>query len=134
MRRMIPEIRMGDYFDLVADHFGLPRVPRLSRDEAQGAALGPAMSFMSESRRLLNQRIKKELRVRLHYPRVEDGMAAAANGHDRKEKRVLVARFCICGWWSAGSPACSTCRVFSSTWRWSSLGSIAERKRLLTDG
>jgi hypothetical protein len=32
---------------------------------------------MSESRRLLNQRIKKELHVRLRYARVEDGVAAA---------------------------------------------------------
>ena len=26
---------MGEYFDLVADRFGLPRVPRLSRHEAE---------------------------------------------------------------------------------------------------
>jgi nucleoside-diphosphate-sugar epimerase len=72
------EIRMGDYFDLVADHFGLPRAPRLPCAEAQQQLSALQWSFMSESRRLQNQRIKKELRVRLHYPRVEDGVAAAA--------------------------------------------------------
>jgi len=76
------EIMMGDYFDLVADRFALPRVPRLSRDEAQEQLSALQLSFMSESRRLLNQRVKKELRVRLLYPHVEDGVAAAANGHD----------------------------------------------------
>ncbi len=37
------QIKMGDYFDLVADRFGLPRAPRLSRREARGAAVGPAV-------------------------------------------------------------------------------------------
>jgi len=32
---------------------------------------------MGESRRLLNQRVKTELRAKLNYPRVEDGVAAA---------------------------------------------------------
>jgi hypothetical protein len=63
------QIRMGDYFDLVADRFGLPRVPRLSRREAEEQLSPLQLSFMSESRRLLNQRIKKELRVRLRYAR-----------------------------------------------------------------
>lgn len=71
------EIKMGGYFDLVADRFGLPRAPRLSRHEAQQQLPPLQWSFMSESRRLLNQRIKKELKAKLRYPRVEDGVAAA---------------------------------------------------------
>ncbi|MBK7955281.1 MAG: NAD(P)H-binding protein [Candidatus Accumulibacter sp.] len=71
------EIRMGEYFDLVADRFGLPRVPRLSRHEAERQLSPLQLSFMSESRRLLNQRVKKEFRAQLCYPRVEDGIAAA---------------------------------------------------------
>ena len=72
------EIRMGAYFDLVADRFGLPRVPRLSRREAQEQLSPLQWSFMSESRRLDNRRLKQELRAKLRYPRVEDGLAAAA--------------------------------------------------------
>ena len=34
-------------------------------------------SFMSESRRLTNDRVKQELRVRLRYPTVREGIAAA---------------------------------------------------------
>lgn len=71
------EIKMGDYFDLVADRFGLPRAPRLSLRAAQGELSPMQLSFMSESRRLSNARIKRELRAVLRYPRVADGLEAA---------------------------------------------------------
>lgn len=67
-------LKMGDWFDVVADHLGLPRPPRLSRDEVI-AAVTPAMrSFLSESRRLDNRRAKRELRFRLKYPTVREGL------------------------------------------------------------
>lgn len=71
------ELRMGDWFDRVADTFGLPRPPRLSRAEVAARVSPLLMSFMRESRRLDNTRMKRELRVRLHFPTVEDGLAAA---------------------------------------------------------
>ncbi len=71
------EMKMGEYFDLVAGRFGLPPAPRLSRAEAQTQLSPIQLSFMSESRRLANHRIRHELRARLRYPRVEDGVAAA---------------------------------------------------------
>lgn len=70
--------KMGDYFDLVADRFRLPRPPRVARAEAQAVLPEMLYSFMSESRRLTNHRVKQELRVRLRYPTVSDGIAAAA--------------------------------------------------------
>ena len=73
-------LKMGDYFDLVADHCGLPRPPRVSRAEASAAHPANALSFMNESRRLSNRRIKKELRFKLRYPTVRDGIAAIAPG------------------------------------------------------
>lgn len=69
--------KMGDYFDLVADRFHLPRPPRLTRAEASAALPENLYSFMSESRRLANRRIKQELRVRLRYPSVREGIADA---------------------------------------------------------
>ncbi|WP_438501898.1 hypothetical protein, partial [Acinetobacter baumannii] len=69
------DMRMGDYFDWVADHFGLPRPPRLSRAEAAVALSPMQLSFMSESRRLVNQRLKTELRLRLRYPSIQHGLA-----------------------------------------------------------
>ena len=71
-------LRMGDYFDLVAAAFGLPRPPRLPRAQLD-AALSPLLrSFMSESRRLDNTRMKRELRIRLQFGTVAEGVAAAA--------------------------------------------------------
>ena len=69
------EMRMGDYFDWVADHFGLPRAPRLSRAEAAQQLSPMQLSFMGESRRLHNQRLKTELRVALRYPTIRDGLS-----------------------------------------------------------
>ena len=71
------EIRIGDYFDLVADCFGLARAQRISRSEAQQRMSPLQFSFMSESRRLDNTRIKKELRAQLCYPQLADGVNAA---------------------------------------------------------
>jgi nucleoside-diphosphate-sugar epimerase len=70
-------LRVGDYFDLVADRLALPRPPRVSRAEAQEKLSAQQLSFMSESRRLDNRRIKRELRARLRYPQVADGLATA---------------------------------------------------------
>ena len=70
------EMKMGDYFDLAADLCGMPRPPRVAR-AASGALLTPtALSFMSESRRLDNTRLHRELRLRLRYPRVHEGLLA----------------------------------------------------------
>ena len=68
------ELKMGDYFDLAADLYGLPRPPRVARSTAQDALPLMLLSFMSESRRLDNSRLKQELRVRLRYPTVAAGL------------------------------------------------------------
>ena len=68
------EIRMGEWFDLLAARSGLPRPPRIARIEAAGRIAPALLSFMSESRRLVNRRIKEELGVRLQYPTVYDGV------------------------------------------------------------
>lgn len=70
-------LRMADYFDAVADTFALPRPPRLPRAQLVQAVSPALLSFMSESRRLANGRLKRELGVRLAYPTVADGLRAA---------------------------------------------------------
>ena len=69
------DMAMGDYFDLAADLAGLPRPPRVSRQEAAGLLSPMQMSFMGESRRLDNRRLKRELRLRLRYPTVREGLS-----------------------------------------------------------
>lgn len=62
------QLRMGDYFDRVADAFGLPHPPRISRLEAQDKIAPMLLSFMRESRRIGNARSKRELKLVLKYP------------------------------------------------------------------
>jgi nucleoside-diphosphate-sugar epimerase len=72
------EMLLGEYLDLVADRFGLARAPRLPRAELT-ARIDPArLSFLSESRRIRNRRLLGELRLRLRYPDVREGIDEAA--------------------------------------------------------
>lgn len=68
-------MKMGDYMDAAAKLYGLPPPPRMSR-EALAAVVSPMqMSFLAESRRMDNRRMKRELRLVLRYPSVLDGLA-----------------------------------------------------------
>jgi nucleoside-diphosphate-sugar epimerase len=69
------ELTMGAYFDLAARLCSLPPPPRVSRAEAQALLSPMQLSFMAESRRLDNRRMKRELRLRLRYPTVAEGLA-----------------------------------------------------------
>ncbi|MCK6408634.1 NAD(P)H-binding protein [Thauera sp.] len=73
-------MRMGDYFDAVADRFDLLRPPRVARAQIAEKLSPLTLSFMSESRRLDNRRLKRELRLRLRYPTVSDGLRAVTAG------------------------------------------------------
>lgn len=86
------ELRMGDYFDLVADRLGLPRPPRLGREEIAARLSAVSLSFMQESRRLDNRRLKAELRARLLYPTVADALRALGNKQDAAAKPAASAR------------------------------------------
>jgi nucleoside-diphosphate-sugar epimerase len=67
-------LKMGDYFDLAADLYDLPRPPRIAREGATEHLPLMLLSFMSESRRMDNTRMKRELRLRLQYPTVLSGL------------------------------------------------------------
>src|SRR5690606_15942724 len=71
------DLLMGEYFDAVADAYGLPRPPRLPRGQLREQVSPMLYSFMAESRRLDNGRIKAELGMRLRYPRVRDALERA---------------------------------------------------------
>jgi nucleoside-diphosphate-sugar epimerase len=63
------ETKMGDYFDEVADAFGLERPARLPGSELQKIVSPMLWSFMCESRRVTNTRLH-ELKTPLRYPSV----------------------------------------------------------------
>ena len=67
-------LKMGEYFDLVADKYNLPHPPRIPRNKATGQITPGMLSYLDESRRLNNLRMKNELRVQLNYPTVAEGI------------------------------------------------------------
>jgi nucleoside-diphosphate-sugar epimerase len=67
-------MKMGHYFDLAADLYGLPRPPRIAREGADQQLPLMLLSFMNESRRMVNHRMKRELRLVLQYPTVVRGL------------------------------------------------------------
>ncbi len=70
-------LALGEYLDVVADRLGLPRPPRASGAALRAAAGPQRMSFLNESRRLRNTRMKRELRLRLAYPDIHAGLQDA---------------------------------------------------------
>jgi nucleoside-diphosphate-sugar epimerase len=72
-------LAMGEYLDRVADRCGLPRVPRLTRHEAEQRLTPLQMSFLGESRQLDNARMKRELRLTLRYPTIDAALKLRAS-------------------------------------------------------
>ena len=74
---------MRDYFDRVADLAGLPRAPLIKLAEAEGRLSAGLMSYLGESRRLDNRKMREELGVTLRYPTLGEGLAACADDPDQ---------------------------------------------------
>jgi nucleoside-diphosphate-sugar epimerase len=77
------QLKMGEWFDLLADRAGLPRPPRTARSEAQARIPPELLSFMGESRRLDNRRLKRILGVRLRFPTVLEGLERQGTEHEQ---------------------------------------------------
>jgi nucleoside-diphosphate-sugar epimerase len=67
---------MRDYFDRVADLYGLPRPPLVELATADGTLSSGMLSYLRESRRLDNRRMLRELQVELRYPTLAAGLDA----------------------------------------------------------
>ncbi len=67
---------MTDYFNRVADALGLPRPPQLSRVEAQAQLSAGMLSYLDESKRIDNRRMREELGVEPEFPDLTRGLAA----------------------------------------------------------
>ena len=79
------EMKMGAWFDTVADAFHLPRAPRVSWEVAERQIAPTLLSFMSESRRLTNTRMCRELRMRLRYPTPQHLLRELARRDPKKQ-------------------------------------------------
>lgn len=69
---------MSHYFNSIADTLGLPRPPAVSMREAREQLTAAMLSFIDESRRIDNRKMREELGVTLLYPDLASGLAALA--------------------------------------------------------
>lgn len=67
---------MTDYFNRVADAAGLPRPPQITAAEARTRMSEGMQSYLAESKRLDNRRMREELGVEPQYPDLAHGLAA----------------------------------------------------------
>lgn len=67
---------MTDYFNRVADLAGLPRPPVIDLEQAAEALSPGLLSYLAESRRLSNRKMREQLEVELRYPSLDEGLPA----------------------------------------------------------
>jgi hypothetical protein len=71
---------MTDYFFRVADAAGLPRPPTVARAEAEQVLSPGMLSFLADSRRMQNDKLLKQLGIRLQYPDLDSGLSSCFTG------------------------------------------------------
>ena len=71
---------MNDYFNRVADLAGLARPPVVPLAEAPQALSAGMLSYVQESRRLSNRRLRDELGLTLRFPTLDEGLAGCLDG------------------------------------------------------
>ena len=76
---------MTEYFNTIADYFGLPRPPTIDWREAEKQLSPGMLSYLRESRRLDNRRMLKELGVQLQYPDLQRGLASCQPDADHQK-------------------------------------------------
>lgn len=67
---------MIDYFKLIAELAGLPAPPAISLAQADNELSKGMLSYMRESRRVDNSKMRRELGLSLIYPSMESGLPA----------------------------------------------------------
>jgi len=75
---------MTDYFFAVADYAGLPRPPEISQKEAGDTLSQGMLSYLAESRRIRNNKMKNLLNIKLSYPTLEQGLTSNTTIQNRK--------------------------------------------------
>lgn len=66
---------MTEYFFAVADYAGLPRPPQISLQQARQTLSSGMLSYLTESRRIDNTKMKNLLHIKLRYPTLRQGLA-----------------------------------------------------------
>ena len=68
---------MTDWFNKVADFLKLPRPPQVSMQEAEQVMTAGMLSYLKESRRIDNGKVRKELNIKLKYETIKEGIRAS---------------------------------------------------------
>ncbi|MDE1941930.1 MAG: NAD-dependent epimerase/dehydratase family protein [Betaproteobacteria bacterium] len=71
-------LRMGEFYEMLARHFGLPLPARLPLEEVRRKISEISWSFMAESRQVSNSRIKREFRRAWYYPTIDHFLKSIA--------------------------------------------------------
>lgn len=71
---------MTDYFYKVADHLGIARPPAISLEEARRRLSEGMLSYLAESKRLDNRKMREELGVEPRYPDLDSGLPSCSQG------------------------------------------------------
>lgn len=67
---------MCDYFQQIASRLDMSPLPEIGRVEAEQVLSAGMLSFLAESKRLINQKMLTELGVTLRYPDLKSGLDA----------------------------------------------------------
>ena len=71
---------MTDFFFSVADMTGLPRPPVVDKQEATAALSAEMRSYLAESKRIDNTRMREHLGVDVRYPDLASGLSVLVGG------------------------------------------------------
>ncbi len=66
--------KISEYLTEAANVLGLPTLPEISMNEAQQVLSASMLSYLGESRKISNQKMRTELKVQLRYPDFKDGI------------------------------------------------------------
>lgn len=69
--------KMTDYFNAITDLLNIPRLPQVSLDEAREVMSPLMFSYMTESRKISNNKMIEKLGIKLQYPTMKEGLKAS---------------------------------------------------------
>ncbi len=69
-------LRYRDYFDLVADVWGLPKAEKDSENESRDPISPTMRSYLRESRKIVNRKLLESFSIELQYPHPRQGLIA----------------------------------------------------------
>ncbi|KRT73741.1 MAG: hypothetical protein XU12_C0007G0065 [Deltaproteobacteria bacterium CSP1-8] len=73
---------IAQYYCAVADLLGVPRPPTMTMAEARRVMSQAMLSYLSESKRVDNRKMREQLGVTLLHPTLETGLAASLDGEE----------------------------------------------------